>query len=218
MMILKKTVLVVGGVISVAAAFAQLPVERESHHRVVVENQYVRVLELVLPAGDTTPMHRHSAASVVVFLSPSKLVIQNEGEKSVTADVLPGNTVYRGYDEKPLIHKVWTADRLPFRCLVVEIKKNTALKTECAGLPAEATLNFDNQRAKVVTLELAKGKEYSVGEKGCRYFLIDVSGAIIANFQKGTKSMVENGFDFISAAGRIRAVAEDTKVILIELK
>ncbi len=35
-----------------SAAQAPLPVEKESHHRVVIENAYIRVFDIVLPPGE----------------------------------------------------------------------------------------------------------------------------------------------------------------------
>lgn len=36
-----------------------------AHHRLVLENERVRVLETVIPAGDTTPVHEHPWQSVM---------------------------------------------------------------------------------------------------------------------------------------------------------
>ena len=37
-----------------------VPVEQEPHHRVIFENQYVRVLDVVVKPGETTLFHKHS--------------------------------------------------------------------------------------------------------------------------------------------------------------
>src|SRR5258708_24506448 len=111
-------------------ARAQMPVEKEIHHKVVFENQWIRLIDLVVPPGDTTLLHRHSAASVVVFLSESNLAIKNEGQTPAVTQVKPGDVVYRNYDEKPVAHTVWSEGNSAFRCLVVEMKRDSA-KSNC---------------------------------------------------------------------------------------
>lgn len=104
-------------------ALAQLAVEKEPHHKVTFENEQVRVIELTVSPSDTTLVHTHSAASVVIFLSESSFAIQNPKQAPVVTHVNNGDVVYRDYDKKPVAHTVWGADATVFRCLVVEIKE-----------------------------------------------------------------------------------------------
>jgi hypothetical protein len=104
-------------------ALAQMPIEKEPHHKVVFENQEVRVIELVVPPRDTTLLHTHKAASVVVFLSTSSFAIQNLEQNPVITAVMPGDVAFRDYDKKPVAHTVWSADGTVFRCLVIELKQ-----------------------------------------------------------------------------------------------
>jgi hypothetical protein len=102
--------------------FGQLPIEKEPHHKVMFENQQVRVIELTVSPGDTTLLHTHRAASVVIFLSTSAFAIQNPNQAPAISQVKLGDVVYREYDVKPVAHTVWSTDRSTFRCLVVELK------------------------------------------------------------------------------------------------
>jgi quercetin dioxygenase-like cupin family protein len=43
-----------------------VPVEQEPHHRWIFENQYVRVLDVVLAPGESTLFHTHSHDSIAV--------------------------------------------------------------------------------------------------------------------------------------------------------
>jgi len=104
-------------------ARAQVPVENDPFHKVIFENEKVRVLDLSVSGNDTTTTHIHRAASVVVFVSKSKLAIQSPGEKPVITDVDAGGMVYREYDRTPTTHKVWSADGSLMRCIVIEIKQ-----------------------------------------------------------------------------------------------
>jgi hypothetical protein len=104
-------------------ALAQIPIEKEPHHKVVFENQVVRVIDLVVPPHDTTLLHTHNAASVVIFLSASSFAIRNPKQAPAVTQVKLGDIVYRDYDKKPVAHTVWSADTSVFRCLVVEMKQ-----------------------------------------------------------------------------------------------
>ena len=55
----------------------QLPVEKEPDHRVVLDNNYLRLLEGKAKPGDTTLSHRHAVESLVIFLSYSIVVKKN---------------------------------------------------------------------------------------------------------------------------------------------
>lgn len=105
-----------------AAAFAQLPVSREPHHKVIQENHYYRLLEGKIPMNDTTPAHTHTANSVVIFLSHSTFGIRVAGEKPVITTVNPGDVKYAPYGDKPVNHIVWNQTRPLLHFYVVELK------------------------------------------------------------------------------------------------
>ena len=56
-----------------AAAQSPLPVEKESHHSVVLENAYVRVIDMILQPGEETLDHRHSRDTLQVMVGPSPM-------------------------------------------------------------------------------------------------------------------------------------------------
>jgi hypothetical protein len=50
------------------------PVAAPDHHTVVFENDFVRVLETVIRAGDTTPLHTHFPKHVMIVSSGSHFI------------------------------------------------------------------------------------------------------------------------------------------------
>jgi mannose-6-phosphate isomerase-like protein (cupin superfamily) len=48
------------------------------HHRVIFENEAVRVLETTIRAGDTTPLHTHLAPTALYVVSGSHFVRRDE--------------------------------------------------------------------------------------------------------------------------------------------
>jgi hypothetical protein len=50
------------------------PIGAPDHHRVVFENEHVRVIEAVIPAGDTVPLHTHLVPHLIIVTSGSQFV------------------------------------------------------------------------------------------------------------------------------------------------
>ena len=50
------------------------PVAAPSHHRVVFEDAHVRVIETIIRAGDTAPVHTHLVPHLLIFRSGSQFV------------------------------------------------------------------------------------------------------------------------------------------------
>jgi hypothetical protein len=55
------------------------------HHRVIFENDVVRVLETVIRAGDVTPLHTHLTPQVMYVVSGSHF-IRRDGERAIMFD------------------------------------------------------------------------------------------------------------------------------------
>lgn len=54
------------------------PVAAPGHHRVLWENERVRVLETTIAAGDRTPLHTHEAPTVMYVVSGTSFVRRDE--------------------------------------------------------------------------------------------------------------------------------------------
>ena len=55
---------------------AQVPVREEPRHKPVLENEYFRLLDVWLSAGDTTMYHIHATPSLFVILSSTRTASQ----------------------------------------------------------------------------------------------------------------------------------------------
>jgi len=52
---------------------AQVPVYEEPLHKVVLKNEYIRLIDVHLPPGDTTQFHIHAATSVFIHFTTSMI-------------------------------------------------------------------------------------------------------------------------------------------------
>ena len=54
------------------------PIAAPDHHKVLFENDQVRVLETTIPAGDITPLHTHLTPQVMYVVSGSQFLRRDE--------------------------------------------------------------------------------------------------------------------------------------------
>ena len=67
-----------------ALLFGQDPVKVDpAHHKVLFENEYVRVLQITLAAGEKTAMHEHPT-NAVVFLTDAMSRVITDGKGADT--------------------------------------------------------------------------------------------------------------------------------------
>ena len=99
-----------------------VPVEKEPHHHFAFQNQYVRVLDVLMPAGEASRFHTHSNDNVGIPISGDKTQSQPAGgEWSAVQDVKPGSAGFRKARGQAYTHRVRSAGRLPFHVIDVEI-------------------------------------------------------------------------------------------------
>ncbi len=99
-----------------------VPVEMEPHHHVVLQNQYVRVLDVLFPPGDPALFHTHSNDNVSVELSGDKTKSQlTSGKWSAPNDVVPGQVAFHKAKGQPYTHRVGSAGTQAFHVIDVEI-------------------------------------------------------------------------------------------------
>lgn len=179
---------------------AQLPVSREPHHKVVLQNSYLRLLEGKIRENDTTPLHRHAANSVVIFLSPSTFGIGIPGGQPVMTTVKPGDTKYAAYGDKPVDHTVWNATPGWLHFYVVELpgpglRDIHPHREPCPNLNL-AGLTFRWQQPRVVDYDLDISESEAVRLPGtrCARLLVLISGSLSVDNQR----LFPNQFKFIS--------------------
>lgn len=107
---------------STAALPEPVPVDKEPHHHFAFQNQYVRVLDVLFPAGESSLFHTHSNDNVGIPISGDKTQSQRAGgEWSEVQDVTPGAAGFRKARGQAYTHRVRSAGKLPFHVIDVEI-------------------------------------------------------------------------------------------------
>jgi len=93
-------------------------------HRVVLDNDRVRVLEVVIEAGAREPEHTHQAASVMIIDEPARIRYYADGvlrfESQAPSGSSPGVRVRWMEPEGP--HSVENIDQRRYHAIRVELK------------------------------------------------------------------------------------------------
>jgi hypothetical protein len=98
-----------------------VPVEEEPHHRIVFENQYVRVLEVILQPGENALYHTHSLDNVSVQIGEAELGQQPAGEEWKKKAAKDGEVGFRDGTKHPYTHRVGNMGKTVFHVLDIEI-------------------------------------------------------------------------------------------------
>jgi len=105
-----------------AALTEPVPVEKEPHHHFVFQNQYVRILDVLFPAGEASLFHTHSNDNIGIPISGDKTQSQPAGgEWSEVQDIKPGAAGFRKARGQAYTHRVRSAGKLPFHVIDVEV-------------------------------------------------------------------------------------------------
>jgi len=96
------------------------------HHKPLLENEYVLVLDVSIPAGVTVPAHVHPWPAVFITLQPAHLVFRNLADH-VVREVRPpagarenAKVEWREPDSEPA--SVTNVDTTEMRALRIELK------------------------------------------------------------------------------------------------
>jgi quercetin dioxygenase-like cupin family protein len=94
----------------------------DRRHTWLFENQYVRVFEVRIPAGETTDFHRHAYDSVTVRISGGAIAVQRQGEEWGPATPIEAGSVVVDADSKnPYVHRVRNEGTAEYRAILVQL-------------------------------------------------------------------------------------------------
>jgi hypothetical protein len=192
---------------------APVPLEQEHHHKIVLRNAYIRVLDGLVGIRDTTPMHVHSANSVVVFLSHSRFGIRTAGGAPVVTEAEPGDLRYADYGDKPVSHIVWDQGPEDLHFYVVELRQRDSTADTCGFLSQPGlTRQWRKGRVTAYHWDIPPGWHCSLPAGGCAFLVIDLSAE---------KAGAKRPFTFFAPHRRLSIdghAHEDAQYILLQLQ
>jgi len=115
---------------SFTVSMAQVQVSKEPRHKNVLENKYIRLLNVWIYPGDTSLLHIHSTPSVFLIFTEANTVSQTKGGKWEKGKNVAGHSWYRSFFQDTLIHRVGNCDTVPFHVTDIELLSSFDIKTE----------------------------------------------------------------------------------------
>lgn len=180
---------------------AQVQVSKEPRHHNVLDNGWVRVLDVRIPPHDTTLFHKHSTPSVFVMLNQTKSgsqVLVEPGKPVLTA----GDIWFEGFYDKPRIHRVWNEDTVMFHVMDIELPHSPSGSVrDVDSLPYCLSL-FDAKPVHAFKMTLPGGKNVHLKTLSAPVLIVGLSEPAdgVANDHRFTK---KGDFLFVPAGNPI---------------
>ncbi len=131
-----------------------VPVDQEPKHKVVLKNDYLEVLHVTIPAGESTQLHTHSHDGAAIRLSEAMVSSDVPGKGPTPAGRSePGDVSATAYAKAPLTHRVNNVGSTAFEVLDLEFLK----RPDGPATPPIAAPAAENDAARLYRWSLAAG-------------------------------------------------------------
>ena len=140
----------------------QSPVEisGEAHHHPKLENEFVRVWDVTVPAGEATLWHIHRNDNVVVTLGDANLRLENAAGPPAEALWKFGEVRFA---KATYVHRAMNVGTTPFHNLTIELLKSPGPQAEPSPkYPVTRTPVLENERVRVFRVTLDPGQSTSI--------------------------------------------------------
>ena len=173
-----------------AQAPVAVPIAKEPHHHLVLENDYVRVFRVSVPAHDATLLHQHDVPYLYVSLGPADVINAVQGRPEAHLVMADGQL---GYSPGHFAHIARTDAGTPFDNVTIELLhpqgdvRNLCQKivkgdlgpcfqtdTGSRGYMNEPLFETREFRVDVVTLQ-SKARFVHRVSSGCLYVSLDAT-------------------------------------------
>ena len=192
--------LLAGGLVGPVAGRAQVQVSEEPRHHKVFENEWVRVLDVHIPPGDTSLMHKHSTPSVFMVLSQTKTGSEVLVEPAKT-NFSDGRIWFESFYDKPRIHRVWNSDTIEFHVVDMEILNKEPRPIDPPVTDTRFTLLFDEKPVRGYRVALPAQGTIRMPRRKAAIVVVGLSDAggraAMDGHAAGTGNVTVNGKRFV---------------------
>ena len=212
-------------ILSFVHVAAQVAVSKEPRHHIVFENDKARILNVLLPPGDTTQYHVHSLPSIFISLSKTNTSWQRINEQPVPSLSVAGYIWFENLNPPHIkIHRVWNNDTSVYHVMDVELlTKDSGFALKPISIE-HAHLLIDTPWVRTYTIKLAKNEQVTIKEQPSNFILVAINDAIINLNENGkeSRSVINAGkFYWIKANDKFSVIdLDDTPAnfALLEIK
>ena len=133
-----------------------IQVREEPRHHDVLDNGWVRILDVHLAPGDTSLFHKHSTPSIFLVLGNTRTGSQTIIEPRHRTFSTEG-LWYEDFTDTPRIHRVWNEDKIPFHTIDIELPHKPTGKAAAIVSDPAFTLLFDEKPARGYRVTVGPG-------------------------------------------------------------
>jgi hypothetical protein len=192
----------IAGFVTTESASAQIPVSQEPRHHNVFENAWVRVLDVRIPPGDTSLMHKHETPSVFMVLSKAKSGSQVLVEPA-KINLTQGNIWYESFATGPRIHRVWNSDTSEFHVIDMELLNKTPKSIDPPLNGKDYPLLFDEKQVRGYRFTLNGGEAVMISPRLAPILVVGLSQASGTLSVNDTRFLQTGSFKFEDAGQKI---------------
>jgi len=201
----------------------QVPVREEPRHKVALKNEYIRLLDVRIAPGDTSLFHVHQIPSFFIPLSTTMIGWEVQGQPPRESRFPIDSTWYNGFENGPLIHRVWNNDTNVLHVIDLELlaTKNSAL-SNTIQLPFK--IDFENEKLRVYKFQLQAGQVIRLPFIKTPMLLVAVDGANLqlkGSVQKEFIDLKPGSFQWVAPQEHVQMSNRDNisnRSLLILLK
>jgi hypothetical protein len=201
--------------------FAQVQVSKEPRHKKMLENKYIRLLDVRIPPGDTTQFHIHSTPSLFLQFTNTNVCVQIKGQDWVRSQNIAGSASFRSFLNDTVVHRVSNCDTVPFHVIAIEMLSSynsTGLFT-----PLPFTRLFENEKAAAYQLSDSSFTKHVISGRGPLIAeLVHGNEILFHDSKRKTSTPIKNGgYIFIPPGSSFYFSAkehEKINLVLFEIK
>jgi hypothetical protein len=160
----KITLIAVAILFCSSALTAQVQVSKEPRHKNVLENEYLRLLDVWIKPGDTTLYHIHSTPSLFLHFTNTVVCSQAKGEAWVKGKNKEGEADYVSFKNETWVHRVSNCDTISFHVTDIELLSSWKPNTPLELLPF--TVLFNNEKAVAYKLTQSSFNNQIISSRG----------------------------------------------------
>ena len=165
---------------------AQVPVHKEPRHHLVFENKGIRILNVLIPPGDTSLYHLHHTPSVFIMLTStatgSQLLGGNPSSGTSTAGIIYFENLAPPHTRT---HRVWNADQDTFHVMDIELLSEGKDFTQAPLALPGLSLVLDTTGIRAYRLSLLNGSGFMLPPGKQSFVLVSINTSGIQTIKNG---------------------------------
>ena len=207
---MRSLILLIAVTLIASSSFGQLSIDtskviqvrKEPRHHDVLDNGWVRILDVHLPPGDTSLFHKHSTPSIFLVLGNTRTGSQTIIEPRHRTFSTEG-LWYEDFTDTPRIHRVWNEDKIPFHTIDIELPHKPTGKAGPVIRDSAFTLLFDEKPARGYRVTVGAGYGVELPARPTPMVVIGLVGKASIALVNGKPFRSKGDYLFLPAGQRL---------------